>query len=99
VNLFQYFDKIYTLCYGTSNFQTLIDALIQKEYTSKCKNRYSIIKYFVFLQNFVAQYSNGYIPMYFELKNVGMLPIIYFIHYGIIQIKPMRCVRYVSEEL
>ncbi len=35
VNIFQYFDKIYTLCYGTSNFQTLIDTLIQKKYASK----------------------------------------------------------------
>jgi hypothetical protein len=50
VNLFQYFDKIYTLCYGTSNFQTLIDALIQKEYTSKCKSRYSIIHLLFFLE-------------------------------------------------
>ncbi len=36
INLFQYFDKIYTLCYGTSNFQTLIDTLIQKKYASRC---------------------------------------------------------------
>ncbi|CAF0737919.1 unnamed protein product [Rotaria sordida] len=36
VNLFQYFDKIYTLCYGTSNFQILIDTLIQKKYTKLC---------------------------------------------------------------
>lgn len=36
VSIFQYFDKIYTICYGTSNFQTLIDALIQRKYPSKC---------------------------------------------------------------
>ncbi|CAF2494904.1 unnamed protein product [Rotaria sp. Silwood2] len=36
VNLFQYFDKIYTLCYGTSNFQILIDTLIQKKYAKLC---------------------------------------------------------------
>ncbi|CAF1443169.1 unnamed protein product [Adineta steineri] len=36
VILFQYFDKIYTLCYGTPNFQTLIDTLIQREYAKFC---------------------------------------------------------------
>ncbi|CAF1161959.1 unnamed protein product [Rotaria sp. Silwood1] len=36
VNLFQYFDKIYTLCYGTSNFQILIDTLIQRKYAKLC---------------------------------------------------------------
>lgn len=35
VTLFQYFDKIYTLCYGTSHFPVLVDALIQKKYASK----------------------------------------------------------------
>ncbi len=34
VNIFQYFDKIYTLCYGTSTFPALIDTIIQKKYAS-----------------------------------------------------------------
>lgn len=33
ISIFQYFDKIYTLCYGTSNLSTLMDTLIQKKYT------------------------------------------------------------------
>ncbi|CAF1504822.1 unnamed protein product [Adineta ricciae] len=41
VTIFQYFDKIYTLTYSTSNFQTLIDALLQKEYAKLC---YPILK-------------------------------------------------------
>ena len=35
--ILQYFDKIYTLCYGTSNFSTLIDTLIQKKYARMCQ--------------------------------------------------------------
>jgi hypothetical protein len=35
VNLFQYFDKIYTSCQGTSNMHLLIDTLIQRKYASK----------------------------------------------------------------
>ena len=34
-NLFQYFDKIYTSSYGTTQFHVLIDTLISKQYTSK----------------------------------------------------------------
>ncbi|CAF3998674.1 unnamed protein product [Rotaria magnacalcarata] len=43
VTIFQYFDKIYTSCYGTTNFQKLIDTLIQKKYTKLC---YPIFKHF-----------------------------------------------------
>ena len=32
VNIFQYFDKIYTVCHGTAQFPILIDTLIQKKY-------------------------------------------------------------------
>lgn len=35
VSLFQYFDKIYTLCYGKPSFQPLVDTLIHKQYASK----------------------------------------------------------------
>ena len=35
VSLFQYFDKIYTLCYGTPTCQTLIETLVQKKYAGR----------------------------------------------------------------
>ncbi|CAF3436539.1 unnamed protein product [Rotaria socialis] len=42
VTIFQYFDKIYTSCYGTTNFPKLMDTLIQKKYTKLC---YPIFKH------------------------------------------------------
>ena len=35
VSLFQYFDKIYTSCYGTPSCQTLIETLVQEKYAGK----------------------------------------------------------------
>lgn len=35
-NLFQYFDKIYTLSFGTAQFQVLIDTLVSRQYAKLC---------------------------------------------------------------